>query len=115
MYPPGKSGNPYGCPKRSRAQQSLAQFTKETVASAITELFQMSTEDLTLIMADPTQPAFRSATASVILRCKHDGDFSDIEKILVRCIGHVPQKLEGFLGGLASAPAVTVQMKPVKP
>ena len=90
----GVSGNPNGRPVTPYSVMQLKKHTRETIADLINELTQLTSQKLHDLKYDPSTPALKATLASVILRCSLQGDFSDIDKILDRCIGKVSQKIE---------------------
>ena len=87
-----KPGNKLGGRKKDSPEVlTLKQFTREVVAQYITELLQLSREGLYEFMHDRSQPGLKSAIAYAI----YWREWDTIDNILDRCIGKVPQRVEG--------------------
>lgn len=113
----GTSGNPKGRPRTSIAAKELRRYTREHVSEVINKVMDMTTAELLELKRDKKTPSFESAIAAVMLKAKEDMDFSEIDRLLDRCIGKVPQKLEGEFVGKGGTPLIpaNVVLQPVRP
>lgn len=83
-----------GRTKDPLAVKALKTYTKETIAELFKELMEAPRNSLLSIALAPNSTGIRAALARAI----YAEDFSTIDKILDRCIGKVPQRMEGADG-----------------
>lgn len=95
QFRPGQSGNPAGRPPSSISEKELRKFTRELVADTINKVMELTDAELDFLLSDPESTQFEKAVARIMLNARKDGEFGQIDKLLDRAIGRVPQKLEG--------------------
>lgn len=110
----GQSGNPKGRPKEATSQRVLRKYTKEEIAKTLNHLMEQPLDKLDMLRWAEDTPAIDAVVASVLYWARANGDWSQVEKLLDRCIGKVPQKLEGEGFGGGAVP-ITVVMEAVEP
>lgn len=110
----GQSGNKDGATKDKVSQRVLRKYTKDEIASTLNRLMETSMDELDKIRWAEDVPAIEAVVASVLFWARANGDWSQVEKLLDRCIGKVPQKLEGEGFGGGAVP-ITVVMEAVEP
>lgn len=91
-WKPGQSGNPAGRPPE--AHPNLVRFTKKAVQETFAQLMLLPQEELNRIRDDQQESGIRAAVASVIMRARARGQLSDLDAMIDRIIGKVPQKTE---------------------
>lgn len=94
-FQPGQSGNPAGRPIEEDAAYRLKRYTREYVAEVINKIMELDDAEVELLLNDRETVQFEKVVAKVLLNARKDGDFSQLDKILDRCIGKVPQRIEG--------------------
>lgn len=117
-WQPGQSGNPEGSKPQPINEKMLRRFTKEHVADVFNQIMELTEKELTAFMADDNVSAFEKAIAKTVEKARDSGDMTQIEKLLDRIIGKVPQKVDGIeLPAAPSGPAtlapVIVELHPV--
>lgn len=108
VFQKGQCANPHGRPPDSTAMTKLKAYTKTELANQLSLMFRMTGFELEKIYRDDTQPAMVQAIAKALIRAKRDGDFSAVERLLDRCIGKVPQKIEGEGFGFMAPPITNI-------
>ena len=91
----GQSGNPNGRPIEGDAAYRLKHYTREYVAEVLNTIMELKDSEIEEILLNPEGTQFEKVVAKVLLTARKDGDFSQLERLLDRCIGKVPQRLEG--------------------
>ena len=102
----GQSGNPSGRPKESITLKELKKYTREHIAEVINRLLELPSAHLQHMSKNPDTPVFEQIVARVLLRCQRVGNFVDIDRMLDRIIGKVPQRSETELSGVPLVPPV---------
>ena len=105
QFKPGQSGNPSG--REKDPLKGIKNYTKQHIADTFNELCEKTNDELEEISQSKTEPMLRVIIARVMIKAKAKGEYGEIDKILDRCIGKVPQKIEGELGGFGGAPLPT--------
>lgn len=103
QFKPGQSGNPNGRPPLAGA---LRNYTKTSVAEAFNKLMAMTEAEIDELSRRPDTPGLEKIVARVILKAIAQGTFGEVDRILDRFIGKVPQKFEGELGAPGGIPLI---------
>lgn len=114
-FPPGVSGNPNGRPPE--ATRELKKYSKQLIAEVVNRLMAISYVEVKTISEQEDAPMIEQTIAKVLLKCHKHGDFSDLDKILDRVIGKVPQKVENEMFGPGGQPLTppVIHYHPVAP
>ncbi len=102
-FQPGNTASKGGT-RDTLSMTRLKKFTRSTLAEKLVDMFNMNIYELTKIYRDDAKPAIEQAIAKAIMNAKEAGDFSALDRIFERCIGKVPQKLEGDFGAFGGRP-----------
>lgn len=94
-FKPGESGNPNGRPPEDISTKILTRYTRAVVSETLNKVLELTEKEAEDLLLDPEGTLFEKAVVKVVLVARRDGDFTQLEKILDRCIGRVPQKIEG--------------------
>ena len=106
----GSRPNRPGRKKLPLKARALAKISRETIIEVYDRLMRMTREDIATYYRNPTISAIEALVARAII----SGDMDDLDRILDRVIGRVPQRLEH--GGHDGAPLIppTITYQPVQ-
>jgi len=112
---PFQPGHPGGPGRPPGPDKELRKYTRQLIAETVTKLLELTKDELDDLTKKKDVPSLESTLARVILKCHSKGEFTDLDKILDRIIGKVPQKFEGELTGAAGAPILppVIHLHPV--
>lgn len=115
-FPAGTSGNPDGRPKLENSEKELRRYTREHIADVINKVGELKDAEVQLLLSDPDSTQMEKVVAKVMLTARSEGTFSELDKMLDRAIGKVPQKTELEMGALGGGPLppTTIILEPVK-
>ena len=94
QFKPGWEGGP-GRPPSPLAEKEVRKYTREHVGDVMNKVMELSDKELETLLSDPDVPQFEKVVAKVMLTARTSGDVSNLDKLLDRIIGKVPQKIEG--------------------
>ena len=98
----GQSGNPGGLKKGVVPKAVLKQWTRLSVAEAYNKYMMMTIPELRRASDSLFLPSLEVVVARAIIRDRLEGELDNMERILDRAIGKVPQRQE--LGGIDGVP-----------
>lgn len=113
----GQAGTPAGTIRKTPEQRALETLTRQTVADLLNRYLQLTPGEIKERLREPETPMFEAAVGAIVLRCRDTGNFSELDRLLDRCIGKVPQKIESEITGGKGSPLIppTIQIMPVLP
>lgn len=99
-WKPGQSGNPKGPPKVPPEVREARKFNKQVVSTALERVLSMNEAELKKFMMNKSQPVIERALAKVLYKAMTQANLSNINFLLDRTIGKVPNnhKVEGMSG-----------------
>lgn len=105
-----------GRPRMTDEEKEVRRFTRESISEAINTIAELKDAEVETLLSDPDATQVEKIVAKVLLVARSTGDFTQMDKLLDRCIGKVPQKLEGEFFGKGGAPLVppAIILQPVK-
>lgn len=91
---PFQAGNPGGPGREPGYRKQMREYTKKHICKVFNEMCEMTVNEIEKIGSDKDETELRSIVARVMMRCRAKGEFGDLNMILDRIIGKVPQKTE---------------------
>ena len=79
----------------SADEKEVRKYTRESIGEAINKIAELKDNELDKLLSDEDGTQLEKIMAKVMLEARKSGDFTQFDKMLDRCIGRVPQPIEG--------------------
>ena len=97
-FPKGVSGNPSGSSKLSKEQKQLKQLTQIQFVETASKIISLNIDEMKALGKDPQANVLEGIFARVLTRAYDQGNTTDLNYFVERCMGKVADKMD--LGGV---------------
>lgn len=98
-FKPGNNANPLGGAATDPKIKALKKLSSKQFAEVLEDFMSKTAQELEIIANDDYAPIHRSASAAAFLKARRSGSFENLEFILSRFYGKVPDRLADADGG----------------